>query len=215
MPRALTAAMALASALANWARSGSAAWPGQRHEQRAIERPEGAADLHHQRHAELVQSRRQIARRHRLRLGLRRLETALHVDAVIAIADRLVERRQLVARGNDPVRQRVDEKPMSLASMCPIPATGCRPIEEQRPDHRQLDLIAGTKIAVGRRQRDDPLLADRQMGWFWSPRCSTHSTCRWRCAAYWPSRSGYSVRSPTVLAPAGGRRREAIPPERD
>ena len=66
------------------------------HEQRAVERSGGAADLHDQRMPMRLQRIRAAACPRASEVGQHGLEAALHVDAVVAVADRLVERRQLV-----------------------------------------------------------------------------------------------------------------------
>src|SRR6476659_7331349 len=52
---------------------------------------------------------------------------------------------------------------MSSAFMALSPQPIARGIEEQRLHRRQLDLIARSEIAVGRGQRDNPLLADLEV----------------------------------------------------
>ena len=62
----------------------------------AVKRTGGAADRHHQRLADALD---RLARRQRgdqIELAEHRLRAALHVDPVIAVADRLVERGQLL-----------------------------------------------------------------------------------------------------------------------
>jgi len=71
-------------------------WPaGQRladaHQQRAVQRSRGTADLHHQGHARLLERRTQG---HRFELGCERchrVESAAQVGAMVAVADCPVE----------------------------------------------------------------------------------------------------------------------------
>ena len=101
LPRALTAAMAAREGLRRLGRARVRAGKllAQRQEQRAVERPRGAADLHHELRADRLEQIGQAHRRKRIQVLQHRLKSPLHVVPVIAVADCGVERRQLVGHG--------------------------------------------------------------------------------------------------------------------
>ena len=114
LPRALTASTAAPKRLRQIVvRAVRRQFLAQRHEQRAVQRARGAADLHHQRHADRLQRFRQRLAASLVELGQHRLEAALHVEPVIAVADGLVERRQFVG-----MRSRCTGRPSPMSLRC-------------------------------------------------------------------------------------------------
>ena len=122
-----------------------------RHEEAAVERARGAADLHHQRLAERFQRFAGRLGGDRVELGQHGLEAALHVDAVIAVADRLVERGQLVgvlamtcsaAAAISDLKVRAVESHARSSLGRDGDALAGR-VEIERVDQLQADLLAG------------------------------------------------------------------------
>ena len=127
----------------------------ERHEQRAVERARGAADLHHQRHADAFAAPRASAgRRSPSRSAAHRLEAALHVDAVVAVADRLIEPRQLARRGRSP-RSRHRSGAGSVGCMASRPSTVTRrqPPRRRRRRTDRPERTATRATSPGRERR--------------------------------------------------------------
>jgi hypothetical protein len=78
----------------------------QSHEQGAVKRTGGAADLHHQHGADALQEIGPGLGAEIGGIGQHGLKAALHVEAMVAIADRLVEGRQLLGVALDRRRHR-------------------------------------------------------------------------------------------------------------
>ena len=66
-------------------------------EQRAVERPRGAADARHERHGHGLEHGAGVGRVGRLELLHRLAHAAVHVHAVVAVADRRVETDELLS----------------------------------------------------------------------------------------------------------------------
>ena len=81
----------------------------QPHEQRAIERARSTADLHDQHGADALQKIRPGLGAEIGGVGQHGVEAALHVEAVVAVADRLVKGRQLVGMAFDRGRHRLHQ----------------------------------------------------------------------------------------------------------
>ena len=80
----------------------------ERQEQRAVERARGAADGHHQLGADGLERVGQRLVGDRVAIGAHRVEAALHVGAVVAVADGGIERGQLLGMGGDGAGGGVD-----------------------------------------------------------------------------------------------------------
>ena len=81
------------------------------HEQAAVERARSAPDLHHESHADRLQRFPGRLRGYAVELKQHFLATALHVDPVVAVADRLIQQRELVGALDDVLGRRGDHRP--------------------------------------------------------------------------------------------------------
>ena len=86
----------------------------QREKQRAVERPGGAAHLRHQLHPDRFEQLGQAHDGKRIHILQHRLEAALHVCAMIAVANGGVERGQLVCPLDHAARDRADQTPFAF-----------------------------------------------------------------------------------------------------
>ena len=146
---------------------------------RAVERAGRAADLHHQRHPDGLQRFRQRLGSERPRVCQHGLEAALHVEAVIAVADRLIERGQLVGCVDHCVRDRLDQlrrqalRDQASASATRLPGS----IEDIAASVNAIATASpGDSPASGSASVTKSCSPIRICTWFWSPRCSTQVT---------------------------------------
>ena len=99
-----------------------------------------------------------------------RLEAALHVVAVIAVADRRVERGQFVGMGDDAGGDRPDEalarggveveRDVRSHDVAPAAMRSPLRVEEQRIDETDADVVADREARVGIGERDHVLSLD-------------------------------------------------------
>ncbi|GCC48315.1 hypothetical protein chiPu_0032414, partial [Chiloscyllium punctatum] len=140
----------------------------------AIERPGGAADRHHQGLADHLERLVERLRRDGVEFAEHGFATALHVGPVVAVADRLIEARQLRRAGDDLLCGRLDQRfeclrwqrhlfdplaPLMNRRGNPLPRT----VETQRMHQLQIDLLAGLQRLMRIRQRHQRLALIVQM----------------------------------------------------
>jgi hypothetical protein len=79
------------------------------HEQRPVQRTGSAADLHHQCFTDAGKQCSRVAGCQRIELGQHGFETALHVQTMVTVTDRLVELRQFIGVRDNATSQRFND----------------------------------------------------------------------------------------------------------
>ena len=154
-------------------------------------------------------------------IGKHRLEAALHVGAVVAVADRAVERGELVGMVDDRARATASIRsrgvaPASSVAWPPPPIAVAR-LHRNRAARRSSTVTASpaASSAAGSTSVTSLCSPTLTCRWFWSPRCSIQSTVAWLLPFVALAMRKCSVRAPIGLACRRARRRpEAARPER-
>src|SRR5262245_14679187 len=172
----------------------------QRHQERAIERARRPADLHNQLRPDRLQGLRQRLCGKRVDVCQNAFEAALHVQAVITIADRLVERGELVGVGDHGFGDRLDELALDCLVHHRAPPVLNRAPSAPKNIGCENSIVTASPTASPASvwvSVTTSRPATETCRWFWSPRCSTQVTLPSGAVPF----TAFPIRKCSVLAP--------------